>query len=126
MKFTKRGKIITSGLLAGMLLSGNALAASSYAEIDDHERYAEGADIMITDGDSVISGKNYSSSTNDLYVELRKSNTAGSGIKDDILIRPGRSDSKYVNDLKDGEYYVGLNPKGPRANGVNGEGKITD
>lgn len=122
MKF---GKSLTAGLLVSALLGGNALAATSSTTISSNQSSAYGSDISVNLGVSTtLKGSNYSSSTNNVYIQKIRSITGPDDVTHEFKIAPGNSSSAYTTTGKTGSYHVGMNPEGAYSKGVNGTASL--
>ncbi|MBN2908838.1 hypothetical protein JQC72_04780 [Polycladomyces sp. WAk] len=111
--------------IAGVMFFGNtALAATSSATITSSMTGADGAEYYMT-GYDTISGANYTSSSNDLYVEAYHTVTGPDELKSSTRLGPGASLNKSINP-GNGYFYVHLDPAGAYERGCNGWGKLTD
>lgn len=123
----KFGKFLSVGLLSATILGGNALAASVSTGISDKESSAMSSSMSVNLGVSTeLYGSNYSTSSNNVYVQKIREVAGPDDNVYDYKIAPGTTGYKrYSTTGKTGNYYVKLNPEGPYAKGVNGYGRLT-
>jgi hypothetical protein len=117
-------KVIVSTIVIFALMIGSASADMSFAVIYAISDGEDGATIYMSSGKVDMSGENYNTSGNTLWVELYE-NKVGldrhvGGKR--LTIASGRVKWSHKNG-KAGNYYVHLDPDGPYYTGCNGWGQ---
>ena len=121
----KIGKLLTIGALAGCIIGGNALAATSSTTISNTQTSAAGSPISVSLGNSTsLYGTSNSSSTNNVYIQKIRQVTGPDDVTHEYKIGPGKSDVQSTVTATTDSFYVGMNPEGALSKGVNGNASL--
>jgi len=128
MRFTKIKQTGTALALLMTFLGGNVLGATSSTTISTNQSSAQGANISISAGQNTyLTGSNYSSSTNDVWIQKVHSQAGFDSVTFEYRLGPGLSQNRVQSPTNStGNYYVKMNPAGALAHGVNGSASLSN